>query len=224
MAFKYQWDETSLRMFLHIDIVRRLFPEFEFQEPDEEAIAERRARGIGTRPSYLVQVMQSAGSVYVEGKLDTQIAAPAKLVQSTSAADLSIPIETLIPAAALSAIEQSRLAILLLHADSVAANKLIVQRLGSLCSLPVHDALCHVFFMFLFRVQIQNTTQRHQCNLAEDEVLQLLGVTNPMHATKKLWSNRKSREGFLAEVDKLIDKAFFLLEKRNGFKNKLVVG
>ena len=157
MAFKYQWDETSLRMFLHIDIVRRLFPEFEFQEPDEEAIAERRARGIGTRPSYLVQVMQSAGSVYVEGKLDTQIAAPAKLVQSTSAADLSIPIETFIPTAALSAIEQSRLAILLLHADSVAANKLIVQRLGSLCSVPVHDALCYGIFLYLaFKIKTQH--------------------------------------------------------------------
>ena len=192
VAFKYQWDETALRMYLRHETVQRLFPEFEFEEFNEEAVAERRNRGLGVRPSYLVQVMQSAGSVFVENQLDAQLVVPATIVQSTTASDLAIPIETFVPTAVLKDIPSSRLAMLLLHADSVSANKLVVQFLAMLIpDVPVQDALCY----------------GHQCDLTEGEVLRALNITNPMHATKKLWSTRKSREGFLTEVDALIDKA-----------------
>ena len=52
VAFKIQWDEAALRMYLRLETVRRLFPELEFHEHDEAAIAERRSRGIGVTPSY----------------------------------------------------------------------------------------------------------------------------------------------------------------------------
>lgn len=144
-------------MFLGIETVRRLFPLFHVEEADAEEIEARRARGIGSRPSYLVQVMQSAGSVFIDGpdgEISSDIVVPPKLVRSTNAQDLSLPIETFVPTVGLASIPFSQLAMLLLYADSVSANKLIVQYMAMLLpNLPVHDALCYgriVFFCDVF--------------------------------------------------------------------------
>ena len=110
------------------------------------------------KPNYLVQVKQSAGSIFVEDELETQVMTPAKLVQSTTASDLSIPIETFVPTNALNDIPLSRLSMLLLHAESVSANKLIVHHIAMLApNTPVHDALCYGSRAFFVARTNQNT-------------------------------------------------------------------
>jgi hypothetical protein len=150
VAFKFQWDEASLRMYVKQATVERLFPRFKFEPPSADVVAEteeRKKRGIGSRPSYLVQIMQSSGAAFISGRLDTQLNMPAKLVQTTAAKDLALPIEIMIPTEVLGRIDRSRFGILALHADSVAANKIIVQHVASLsANLPVHDGLCYGCF------------------------------------------------------------------------------
>ena len=79
IGVKFQWDETALRMYLPLHILKCLFPfSFEEKEEEEEAEAEAadataRGQGSGSRPSYTVQIMQSQGSVMLgqhAGKLD----------------------------------------------------------------------------------------------------------------------------------------------------------
>ena len=130
-------------MYLDINTVRKLFPRFDFKEPDNADVELRQKKGVGTRPSYDVQVMQSGGAIFVGGTLQEQIVTPAKIVQSTSAEDLALPIRAFIPTEALNALPASRPLILSMHADSVAANKLVLECLASSCSnIPVHDGLC----------------------------------------------------------------------------------
>ena len=154
LALKFQWDEASLRMFVKQETAERIFPRFQFEPDSAEVVAEReerRARGIGSRPSYVVQIMQSSGAAFISGRLDTQLVLPAKIVRSTAAKDLSVPIEAVIPTDILGGLDRSRFGLLALHADSVAANKIIVQRVASLCgNLPVHDGLCYGCFRMMY--------------------------------------------------------------------------
>ena len=81
VGFKFGWDEAGIRMYLSIGTVRSLFPSFEFNEPDDIELAARAKRGVGTRPSYVVQMMQSTGSVFVSGRIQETIITPAKIVR-----------------------------------------------------------------------------------------------------------------------------------------------
>ena len=52
----------------------------------------RQSNGMGTHPSYGVQVMQSGGAILAGSILQEQIYTPAKIVKSTTAEYLAFPI------------------------------------------------------------------------------------------------------------------------------------
>ena len=54
---------------------------------------------------------------------------------------------------------------------------------------------------------VSDKSQRHQLNILTEEVLKPHNVTNPVHASKKLWQSNISREKLLKTVDRLLDKA-----------------
>ena len=101
-------------------------------------------KGVGTRLSFDVQVMQSGGSIFVHDALQEHIHTPANIVQSTSVEDLSPPIRTFIPTEAINALPDLRPSILSLNADSVAANKIVIEDVAGACPrIPFRDGLCH---------------------------------------------------------------------------------
>ena len=81
IAMKFEWDETALRMWLPVETVRTLFPELAFEDnpppaPDDPGPGDRARKqaqtGVGTRPSFTVQVQQMKGSVHL-GRADGQL-------------------------------------------------------------------------------------------------------------------------------------------------------
>ena len=82
MGIKFGWDETGLRMYLGVRTVRSLLPRFDFAEPDAAEVEARAKRGVGTRPSYIVQIMQSSGAVFVGGRMAETLVTPPKIVRS----------------------------------------------------------------------------------------------------------------------------------------------
>ena len=69
-------------MYLGVRTVRSLFPRFDFAEPGAAEVEARAKRGVGTRPSYIVQIMQSSGAVFVGGRMAETLVTPAKIVRS----------------------------------------------------------------------------------------------------------------------------------------------
>ena len=142
VGLKFQWDETALRMYLPLETVERLFP-FHFEEAVAAGEAEpgRPRKGSGTRPSYTVQIMQSQGTVML-GEHAGTLFVPAKIVHSTSASDLSLPIQLFLPVSQLQALPLDRDVLLILNGDSFKPNKLIIHHLAEQVGHPTHDGLC----------------------------------------------------------------------------------
>ena len=49
-------------------------------------------------------------------------------------------------------------------------------------------------------------SRRHQLNIISEEILKPHDVTNPLHASKKLWQSNISREKLLTTIDRMIVK------------------
>ena len=149
---KFQWDETALRMYLPLRVLNRLFP-FKFEANDVEEEEEEEAaeaaeasaapgRGSGSRPSYTVQIMQSQGCVRLGKGHAGLLFCPPKVVHSTSASDLSLPIQLYLPVEQLQALPLDRDVLVIMNGDSFKPNKLIIQHIGEQLGHPVHDGLC----------------------------------------------------------------------------------
>ena len=131
-----------MRMYVKAEVVRKLFPRFSFLDPEHGVGEGRPRKGIGTRTSFSVQVMQSAAALYAPG-FTLPIVTPAKIVQSTAARDLALPIEAYVPHEGLNQVPDSTFCIACTHADSHSSNKIIVRHVGNLIpAVPVLDALC----------------------------------------------------------------------------------
>ena len=154
VAMKFAWDETALKMFIPHEAMQNLFPAFDFG-PDGDAAqpAGRAKRGTGTRPSFTVQIMQSQSVMKVGSSPTRQVMTPAKIVHTTAAADLNLPVQLYLPTAELSALPQQQPALLALCADSFKPNKLIIQHVSEqLPNIPVVDSLCFGCFIVVLVV------------------------------------------------------------------------
>ena len=83
-----------------------------------------------------------AGGVVKLGHVSHQLMVPAKVVPTTSAADLIVPLQLFIPVKELAAMPLHRPVLLVLNADSFRPNKLCIRHLAEQVRHPVHDALC----------------------------------------------------------------------------------
>ena len=146
VAVKFQWDETALRMYLPLKTVERLFP-FPFAEAAAEAEPARHRKGSGSRPCFNVQVMQAQGAVMLGEETGT-LFVPAKIVHSTAASDLYLPIQLFLPLAQLQALPLDREVMLIMNGDSFKPNKLIIRHLAEQVGHPTHDGLCFGRFRF----------------------------------------------------------------------------
>ena len=147
VGVKFQWDETALKLFLPRKVCERLFPfSFEEQEAAAAQAAQRRKKGSGAKPSYTVQIMQAQGAVKL-GSDSGILFVPAKVVHSTSAADLAVPIRLFLPIAELESLPLRQPVIVVLSGDSFKPNKLIIRHIGERIPHPVHDGLCFGRFM-----------------------------------------------------------------------------
>ena len=78
-------------------------------------------------------------------------------VRSTAASELILPIKAYLPLEALSALPVPCPRVLCLHADSLSANKLVIQHIADyLPRVPVVDALCFGQLDFCFFVVLRS--------------------------------------------------------------------
>ena len=145
VAVKFQWDETALRMYLPLQTVERLVL-FPFAQAEAAAAAAAEAepaqqrKGSGSRPSYTVQIMQSQGVVML-GQDTGTLFVPAKIVHTTSASDLCLPIQLFLPLVELQSLPLHQEVMLILNGDSYKPNKLIIRHLAEQVRHPTHDGL-----------------------------------------------------------------------------------
>ena len=185
-AFKLSWDETALRFYVTNSTLQAIIGNIHV-EPRRVESRRRRAdgsegqAGVTTshgRPSYVVQVMQSASSALIGG-VSGEIVQRPTLCTSTSAADLHLALKPWVrldlfrtPGAEPPAASQ----LLALVSDSHPSSKLLVSQIAEDAppTVPVHDALC----------------LGHQLSLCCDDMLHAmkhdLDIINPCFATQKL--------------------------------------
>ena len=212
---KASWDETALRMWLPAETCRKLFPGFDFPDPPKAppmisrrlrgkrppAIAQDpnvlKKKGKVSRPSYVVQIMQSAGNILLKDCVDDQgLSAPListpRILPSTSAFDLFSGVRAGFHDDN-ACMQGEGTESLLLYADSLTSNKVVVANIAySNPETPVADIACY----------------GHQCSLVGDDISKPpYSIKNELYAAKKLWHNPSAREEFLKEVDRYTEEA-----------------
>ena len=146
--------------------------------------------------AFVVQVMQSAGSILL-GDFAAEYVTRPTLIESTSAKDIHSGFAPFMRADLLQgpSVGPRDVSFCALHADSLSANKLCINKVEESldpCVL-VHDAHC----------------MGHQISIVCDETLKQkeLDIINGMHATKKLMSNLQPRRDIVHGYERLAKKA-----------------
>ena len=208
-AFKISWDETALRFYCdpaqlktlceslaieprRIDVRWRPNPSrpASADAADEQTKTVRTGR---TKPSYIVQVMQTSGHVRLGRRSGEYIIRPT-LVSSVSANDLYCGIRPWMRSDLFSksALHRGR-QMMFLHGDSHPSNKLVISKVAAMTDehVPIVDSPC----------------LGHQLSLGCDDLLgavkQELDVINPIFATQKLLQQLEPRNTLLRAVARL---------------------
>ena len=97
--------------------------------------------------------MQSHGVMKIGHSPTQQVLTLAKVVHTTAAADLNLPVQLYVPTAQFAALPRQQAALLMLCADSYKPNKLVIQHISEqVRDHPIVDSLCFGCFIVVLVV------------------------------------------------------------------------